>query len=164
MSSNVTLVGDAIENPANALTMTHAAAMFGASCRFRDTKGLASSEVFATGLPAISSDQVRTLHSHVIACDNLPGAKDVYGFDAGRNFALMVGNERRGLSHEFQVTRDGYDPSADAFAAHQLSERSRCIRGCALLSFRPPSASHGNPQRPRQPPSRYSVTPAREPF
>jgi hypothetical protein len=64
MSSNVTLVGDAIENPANALTMTHAAAMFGASCRFRDTKGLASSEMFATGLPAISSDQVRTLHSH----------------------------------------------------------------------------------------------------
>ena len=35
-----TLVGDSIENPANALVMAHAAQMFGADCRFRDTKGL----------------------------------------------------------------------------------------------------------------------------
>src|SRR5256885_10514710 len=37
--SGVMLVGDGIENPANALTMIHAAAMFGARCRFRDTQG-----------------------------------------------------------------------------------------------------------------------------
>src|SRR5439155_13920378 len=31
----------------------------------------------------------------------LPGARDVYGFHASRDFAVLVGNERRGLSHEF---------------------------------------------------------------
>jgi hypothetical protein len=102
MNSSVTLVGDAIENPANALTMIHAAAMFGAACRFRDTKGLADSVLFAGGgLPAIAGSEVRALHSRIIACDNLPGAGDVYGFHAGPDFALVVGNERRGLSHEF---------------------------------------------------------------
>ena len=102
MNSGVMLVGDAIENPANALTMIHAAAMFGAACRFRDTKGLADADVFAGGgLPAIDGGEVRALHQRIIACDNLPGAGDVYGFNAGPAFALLVGNERRGLSHEF---------------------------------------------------------------
>jgi hypothetical protein len=102
MSPSVTLVGDAIENPANALTMLHAAAMFGATCRFRDTKGLAASEPFmGRGLPAITGAEVQSLHARIIACDNLPGAVDVFGFDAGHDFALLVGNERRGLSHEF---------------------------------------------------------------
>jgi len=102
MKPNVTLVGDAIENPANALTMLHAAAMFGATCRFRDTKGLAQSDPFlGGGFPAITGQEVQVSHSRILACDNLPGAADVYGFDAGHDFALLVGNERRGLSHEF---------------------------------------------------------------
>jgi len=102
MSSSVTLVGDAIENPANALTMMHAAAMFGAECRFRDTKGLADAELFAgRGLRVIAGGEVRALHPRIVACDNLPGAADVYGFNAGPEFALLVGNERRGLSYEF---------------------------------------------------------------
>ncbi|MGA2588612.1 MAG: TrmH family RNA methyltransferase [Bryobacteraceae bacterium] len=102
MNSNVTLVGDSIENPANAVIMVHAAAMFGAACRFRDTKGLADAEAFAgSGLATITSAEVQALHSRIIACDNLPGAKEVYGFNPGRDFALLVGNERRGLSHEF---------------------------------------------------------------
>jgi hypothetical protein len=101
MTSSVTLVGDAIENPANALTMMHAAAMFGAACRFRDTKGLADSDLFlGGGLQAIASGDIRALHARIVACDNLPGAGDVYGFNAGPDFALLVGNERRGLSHE----------------------------------------------------------------
>ena len=37
MNPAVTLIGDSIENPANALVMQAAAAMFGAPCRFRDT-------------------------------------------------------------------------------------------------------------------------------
>ena len=85
------LVGDGIENPANALTMIHGAAMFGAACRFRDTKGLAESRVVA-GLPGetfseITGAEIQALHSRIIAFDNLPGARDVYGFHAGRDFA-----------------------------------------------------------------------------
>jgi SpoU rRNA methylase family protein len=101
---NVTLVGDGIENPANALTMVHAAGMFGATCRFRDTKGLAESSV-AVGLPGetfspITGAEIQKLHARVVAFDNLAGARDVYGFHAGRSFAVLLGNERRGLSHE----------------------------------------------------------------
>src|SRR5262249_616395 len=103
-SERLMLVGDGIENPANPTTMVHTAAMFGAKCRFRDTKGLVKSnppgasanENFTT----ITSKEIQGLHSRIIAFDNLPGARDVYGFDAGRELALLVGNERRGLSHE----------------------------------------------------------------
>ena len=34
---DIAMIGDSIENPANALVMVHAAQMFGAGCRFRDT-------------------------------------------------------------------------------------------------------------------------------
>jgi hypothetical protein len=99
-----TLVGDGIANPANALTMMHAAEMFGANCRFRDTKGLAQSipsEALGNSyFDTLQSSEVPALHPQVIAFDNLPGAREVYGFRAGREFTVMVGNERRGLSHE----------------------------------------------------------------
>jgi hypothetical protein len=36
----ITLVGDGIENPRNAQTMLHAAAMFNSPCLFRDRCGL----------------------------------------------------------------------------------------------------------------------------
>jgi len=36
MTSSVRLVGDGVENPANARALMDAAAMFGASCCFRD--------------------------------------------------------------------------------------------------------------------------------
>ena len=102
---SVMLVGDGIANPANALTMIHAAAIFGAASRFRDTKGLAQSRAGA-GLAIetfgpITGSEVQGMHSRIIAFDNLPGARDVYGFHAGREFAVLIGNERRGLSHEF---------------------------------------------------------------
>jgi tRNA G18 (ribose-2'-O)-methylase SpoU len=104
MNRSVTLVGDGIENPANALTMVHAAGMFGAACRFRDTKGLLQSPTLAagegSGLATLSPDEIRTLHRRRIAFDNLPGAQDVYGFPCGSDLAVLVGNERRGLSHE----------------------------------------------------------------
>ena len=101
----VTLVGDGIENSANSVVMKHAAAMFGAACRFRDTKGLAQSAASA-GLPGetfspIAGTELRLLHSRIVAFDNLPDAREIYGFHAGRNFAVLVGNERRGLSREF---------------------------------------------------------------
>lgn len=87
--------------------MVHAAGMFGAACRFRDTKGLAESPDEIANFATISGSELQTLHSRIIAFDNIPGAVEVYGFRAGRDFALVVGNERRGLSHEFvKVTTD----------------------------------------------------------
>ena len=104
MTQAVTLIGDSIENPANAFVMKDAAVMFGAACRFRDTKGLnqiersigLGDEPFLT----IEAEQISGLHPRVVAFDNLPGASEVYGYQAGSDFAVMVGNERRGLSYE----------------------------------------------------------------
>jgi len=126
---NVLLVGDGIENPANALIMTHAAAMFGAICRFRDTKGLNQNIGHSTsaGHPfnPISSAEIQTLHSRIIAFDNLPGARDIYGFRAGHNFAVLVGNERRGLSREFASL------ATDRVQVPMISRRINCLNVAA---------------------------------
>jgi tRNA C32,U32 (ribose-2'-O)-methylase TrmJ len=104
MTQAVTLIGDSIENPANALVMKDVAAMFGAACRFRDTKGLNQIEgsIGLGGEPflTIETEQISGLHPRIVAFDNLPGASEVYGYQAGSDFAVMVGNERRGLSYE----------------------------------------------------------------
>jgi hypothetical protein len=129
MQEGTTLVGDSIENPANALVMLHAAQMFGAACRFRDTKGLAQSAagtVLSTPtFPAIDASEIGNLHSRIVAFDNLPGAADVYGYQAGRDFAVMVGNERRGLSYECArlVT--------DKVQVPMLSRRINCLNVAA---------------------------------
>jgi hypothetical protein len=49
----------------------------------------------------------------------------VYGFDAGRNFALMVGNERRGLSHEFKSL------ATDTIQVPMHSRRINCLNVAA---------------------------------
>lgn len=109
--------------------MIHAAAMFGAACRFRDTKGLAGSSVVA-GLPgetfnSITGDEIQALHSRIIAFDNLPGARDVYGFHAGCDFAVLMGNERRGLSHEFASL------ATDRVQVPMFSRRINCLNVAA---------------------------------
>jgi hypothetical protein len=127
--SGVTLVGDGIENPANALTMIHAAAMFGARCCFRDTKGLAESGIRAGPegemFSPITGSEVQSMYSRIIAFDNLPGARDVYGFHAGRDCAVLIGNERRGLSHEFTSL------ATDRVQVPMLSRRINCLNVAA---------------------------------
>ena len=103
MNQGVTLIGDSIENPANAFVMKAAAAMFGAACRFRDTKGLSQASSGAQGAEpfmTIEPDQIPALHRRSVAFDNLPGAAELYGYQLGPDFSVMVGNERRGLSFE----------------------------------------------------------------
>lgn len=104
MNESISLIGDSIENPANAIVMVHVAQMFAANCRFRDTKELAqSAEVASISspiFPAISADEIGELHPRVVAFDNLPGAAEIYGYQVGRDFGVMIGNERRGLSYE----------------------------------------------------------------
>jgi hypothetical protein len=123
------LVGDGIENPANALTMIHAAAMFGAPCRFRDTKGLAQSSACVgprgEAFGSITGAEIQALHSRIVAFDNLPGARDIYGFHAGREFAVLMGNERRGLSHEFAAL------ATDRVQVPMLSRRINCLNVAA---------------------------------
>ncbi len=129
MNRTVTLVGDSIENPANAVVMKHAAAMFGAACRFRDTKGLAqpvagvapAGETFST----IATDQIRGLHSRIVAFDNLPGVVEVYGYQPGHDFAVLVGNERRGLSY------DCVKLATDKVQVPMLSRRINCLNVAA---------------------------------
>lgn len=132
----VLLVGDGIENPANAFSMVHAAEMFGAACRFRDTKRLLAavpesehgSDPTAAPLAAITSEEIRARHARVIAFDNLPGARDVYGFHAGRDFALAVGNERRGLSREVAAL------ATDRVQVPMLSRRINCLNVAAAAA------------------------------
>ncbi|MFQ5912329.1 MAG: TrmH family RNA methyltransferase [Nitrospinota bacterium] len=123
------LVGDGIENPGNALAMLHAAQMYGVGCSFRDTKGLRESETLRVALngrfPATTENEIQASHSRIIAFDNLPGAADVYGFDPGKDLAVLVGNERRGLSHRFR------DLSTDAVQIPMLSRRINCLNVAA---------------------------------
>jgi tRNA(Leu) C34 or U34 (ribose-2'-O)-methylase TrmL len=129
ISPVVMLVGDGIENPANALIMTHAAAMFGATARFRDTKGLnrniENQQAVEHTFAPISSVEIQKAHSRIIAFDNLPGARDIYGFRAGQNFAVRVGNERRGLSHELASL------ATDRVQVPMISRRINCLNVAA---------------------------------
>jgi hypothetical protein len=128
MNQGVTLIGDSIENPANALVMKAAAAMFGAACRFRDTKGLnqaASGPHGGEPFTTIEPDQISALHSRSVAFDNLPGAVELYGYQVGPDFSVMVGNERRGLSYECAKL------ATDKVQVPMFSRRINCLNVAA---------------------------------
>jgi tRNA G18 (ribose-2'-O)-methylase SpoU len=106
-TSPIALVGDGIENPWNARTLLAAAQMFGTTCHFRDRAGLAAAwaaQAAAAPLPLLAADELAS-YAPLIACDNLPGADDVYGAARapGLRPALVVGNERRGLARDVQA-------------------------------------------------------------
>lgn len=129
MKADATLVGDGVENPGNARVMVHAAEMFGAACRFRDTKGLADiADQQLANFVTISGNELRSLHSRIIAFDNIPGAVEVYSFRAGRDFALLVGNERRGLSYEFAQC------ATDRVYVPMMSRRIGCLNVAAAAA------------------------------
>lgn len=129
MSRKATLIGDGIENPANALVMKHAAAMFSSHCRFRDTKGLVASKGDATSanetFSPIEPAEIAGLHPRVVAFDNAPGASELYGYEAGPEFSLLVGNERRGLSHECLKL------ATDKVEVPMMSRRINCLNVAA---------------------------------
>lgn len=103
MRSQISLVGDGIENPGNAQAMMDAADMFGTQCLFRDRSGLARSWEDPERLPHfITFDALARDYSPLVAFDNVPGAADVYGFRLapGPASAVVVGNERRGIGRD----------------------------------------------------------------
>lgn len=92
------LVGDGVENPANARALLDTAAMFEVPCLFRDTRGLAdrwSVERGGQPLPTVGPGGVP---APVVAVENAPGAGSVFTtrLPAGRP-SIVVGNERRGI-------------------------------------------------------------------
>jgi hypothetical protein len=86
----VRLIGDGVENPANAEALVAAAAMFGVACGFRDERGR---------LPGVSTvDTATLLAAPLVAVDNAEGAESVYRCGNIHNgTSIVVGNERRGI-------------------------------------------------------------------
>jgi SpoU rRNA methylase family protein len=87
------LVGDGIENPANAEALTEAAQMFEVACAFRDSRGLVEHH------PGLSTIDTAALPvGPLIAVDNVPGAESVYRAEQVQSgSSIVVGNERRGI-------------------------------------------------------------------
>jgi tRNA G18 (ribose-2'-O)-methylase SpoU len=87
------LVGDGIENPANAVALADAAAMFGIPSAFRDYRGLVAS---CHGLPTV--DTTDLLAGQLVAVENTPGGEPVFTacLPPGPT-SIVVGNERRGV-------------------------------------------------------------------
>jgi tRNA G18 (ribose-2'-O)-methylase SpoU len=95
------LVGDGVENPANARALLDAAAMFGVPCLFRDSRGLAgrwSVERGGQPLTTVDTHELRNRLTPLVAVENTPDAASVFTADLppGRP-AIVVGNERRGV-------------------------------------------------------------------
>jgi tRNA G18 (ribose-2'-O)-methylase SpoU len=87
-----------------------------------------------------------------VAFDNLPGASDIYGYQAGMDFAVMVGNERHGLSHECVKL------ATDKVQVPVLSRRINCLNVAAASAVAlynlcgtrvGPMAVRGEPNRRR---------------
>jgi tRNA G18 (ribose-2'-O)-methylase SpoU len=131
-AQRVTLVGDGIENEANARVMNEAAAMFGAACRVRSVGAAAQVCDPLCDPPqpphSITAAELAQLHTRRIAFDNLPGAREVYGYRAGNDFALIVGNERRGLSHSFKTV------ATEAVQIPMHSRQMNCLNVAAAAA------------------------------
>ncbi|WP_327011066.1 hypothetical protein OHA72_29635 [Dactylosporangium sp. NBC_01737] len=95
LSPRARLVGDGVENPANARALAEAARMFAVPCTFRDSRGLAE---HLPDLSTVDTAALLTGAGPLIAVDNAPGAESVYRAGPVRAGAsVVVGNERRGI-------------------------------------------------------------------
>jgi len=83
--------------------------------------GAQGGEPFVT----IEPDQIPALHRRSVAFDNLPGAAELYGYQVGPDFSLMVGNERRGLSFECAKL------ATDKVQVPMFSRRINCLNVAA---------------------------------
>ncbi|MEM7349592.1 MAG: TrmH family RNA methyltransferase [Acidobacteriota bacterium] len=130
MTGSPTLVGDGIENAWNALTLQHAADMFGWNCRFRDRADLLK-DWQAKQIPGSPSSapwsDIRQQHHPIIAFDNGEGSRPLYGFrpESLDRLALVVGNERRGLA------RDVVHAAHHLVQVPMVSRRVNCLNVAA---------------------------------
>jgi tRNA G18 (ribose-2'-O)-methylase SpoU len=95
VSPRARLVGDGVQNPANAQAIAEAARMFAVPCSFRDSRRLAEH------LPQLSTMDTAALlggAGPLIAVENTPDAESVYRAGPLHSAAcIVVGNERRGI-------------------------------------------------------------------
>jgi tRNA G18 (ribose-2'-O)-methylase SpoU len=107
--ARLTLVGDGIENPHNALAMTEIATALHAGCVFLDRKQLQIAchlaNPDANPVPCIAGSSLTEEYCPIIACDTLLEAVDLFGCRPapGERPAVVVGNERLGLTHAVQT-------------------------------------------------------------
>ena len=100
MAGSARLVGDGIENPANARALIDAAAMFGLSCCFRDTRGLATVWDIKRGgqLALIDTPELTAASWPIVAVENTPDAASIFGAAMpAANSSIVVGGERAGV-------------------------------------------------------------------
>ena len=89
------LVGDHIENAGNAACLRAAAAMFDWSC------GFIGDAVGPDGTWRLSGDALARRGVPIIAVENASGAEDLFKYRPPDGpFAVIVGNERKGVSRE----------------------------------------------------------------
>jgi tRNA G18 (ribose-2'-O)-methylase SpoU len=94
------LLGDGVENPANARALLDAAAMFGIGCLFRDTRGLEAQWDARRGgrLPLVEPRTSIASLVPLVAVENMTGAVPVYEAPRPRDgTSIVVGNERLGI-------------------------------------------------------------------
>src|SRR5438552_1415312 len=97
MTRRVRLVGDGVENPANARTQMDAAAMFGAACAFRDTRGLLAAWDAERGreLDLIDTNSLIDQQWPIVAVENTLGASIVFGATLpGTQASIVVAGAR----------------------------------------------------------------------
>jgi tRNA G18 (ribose-2'-O)-methylase SpoU len=100
MTRGMRLVGDGVENPANARALMDAAAMFGASCCFRDTRGLARAWDSERGgvLELIDTPELIDRLRPMVVVENTPEATIVFGATLpASQSSVVVGGERLGV-------------------------------------------------------------------
>src|SRR6266566_1112306 len=100
MTRRVRLVGDGVENPANARALMDAAAMFGVQCAFRDTRGLMAAWDVERGgeLELIDTAGLLDQQWPIVAVETNPQASIVFGATLpGTQSSIIVGGERLGI-------------------------------------------------------------------
>lgn len=145
------LVGDGIENPMNARAILDAADMFNVPCFFRDTRGLADrwrEDLASASLPLVDTDTLLEAMRPIVAVENAPGSRPVYGATRPSGTpSVVVGNERRGVGRDVlssaekivHIPMGGRGPNtlnvaaAAAVALYYLANR----RGGSVQSSRP---------------------------
>lgn len=117
----LSLIGDGIENAFNIEAMQHAAEMFNARCAFRHPAELIEN------VEPIETAEIASVYSHILALDNWKNSHVLYGYELpeNSNAAIVVGNERRGISRE--VT----DIATHALSIPMISKQLNCINVAA---------------------------------
>lgn len=120
----IDLIGDGVENPHNAVAMVHAAKMFAGNCYFLDRKDLLGRWPAQVERPhVVSTEEILARHDLILALDNHPGAKSIYGYRVPDRLeaALVAGNERLGISRGMLAA------AQDLLAIPMVSRKVNCL-------------------------------------